>query len=182
MATKRHRVTKELFKGILCLLVALSFFASLVQISSASSDKTNTMACCVGKAAGHCDSGIPAAKLPPPPPEPMCGLDNSESVDDGVTIVAEPSHKESHDSLSRTAETTSHAAESNSLSKPCQMECGTCATVSSRQQKRERAIAHAKERTTSPSSSISRFEYRQLLFTSNDNWSRINPRGPPSRS
>src|SRR5688572_19497570 len=106
---------------LVAIAVALSFFAILVPISSASSDRANAMACCVGKATGHCDSGIPAKKTPPPPPEPMCGLDNSELENDDITIVAKPSHHESHNSLSQTAETTSHAAESTSVSKPCQM-------------------------------------------------------------
>ena len=185
MAAMKHKLRKRFSKGILCFLcflVTLSFFAILVPISSASSDKSNAMACCVGKAAGHCDSGIPAEKIPPPPREPMCGLDNSEFEDDEITIVAEPSHKESHDSLSQTAETTSHAAESTSVSKPCQMVCGTCSSASSRQQKREKGIAQVRERHTSPSSSISRLEDLPLVITSDENWPRTIPRGPPASS
>lgn len=159
---------------LVALAIALSFFAILVPISSASSDKS--MPCCTGKAAGHCDSGIPAKKVPPPPSEPMCGLDNSGFQDDGITVVAEPSHH----SLSQIAETTSHAAESTSVSKTCQMECGACASASSRQQKRERGLAESKGRETSPSNSISRHENPLLLFTSNENWPRTIPRGPPA--
>lgn len=177
MATSVHRMRRELFKGILCLLVALSFFATLVPISSASSD--NAMACCIGKSAGHCDSGI-LAKAPPPPREPMCGLDNSEFEDDGITIVAEPSHNESHASVSQTAETTSHAAESNALSKPCQMECGACAASASRQLRRERGILQP---VTShiPSVTVhSRFETQPFFFSSNEDWEQTSPRGPPA--
>ena len=112
---------------LVAIAVALSFFAILVPISSASSDKA--MPCCVGKAAGHCDSGIPAIKTPPS--EPMCGLDNSDIENDDITIVAKPSSHESHHSLSQTAETTSRAAESTSVSKPCQMECGACTASAS---------------------------------------------------
>lgn len=176
MATKIHRMRKELFKGILCLIVALSFFATLVPISSASSDK---MACCIGKAAGHCDSGI-LAKTPPPPREPMCGLDNSEIQDDGITIVAEPTHHESHDSLSQTAETTSHAAESNSLSKPCQMECGACAAYASRQQKRERGILQPVAHHNPSVTIQSGFQTQPFFFSSNEDWERTSPRGPPA--
>ena len=162
---------------LVAIALALSFFAILVPISSASSDKANTMACCVGKA-GHCDSGIPAAKITPPP-EPMCGLDNSASEDDGITIVAEPSHKESHDSFSQTAE-TSHAAESNSLSKPCQMECGTCAASSTRQQRRERGVLQPATYLNPSVTVHSRFQTQPLSFSSNEDWEQTSPRGPPA--
>ena len=159
-----HKKHKHLSQGILCFFVALSFFATLLPIASASSD---TMPCCVGKEAGHCDSGI-FAKEVPPPSEPMCGLDN-------ITVVAAPSHKE------KEFETTSHAAESTSVSKPCQMECGACAASSTRQQKREKAIAQTGTRRALSTAAVSRLQNPSLAFTSNENWSRINPRGPPAR-
>ncbi len=126
---------------LIAIAIAMSFLATLLPIAVASA--TNTMACCVGKTAGHCDSGIPAPK-PEPKPEPMCGLDSSaEAEDDDITIVAEPATHESHHSQSRIAETAStrRAAESASLTQPCKMDCGACASVTSRQQKREKAIA-----------------------------------------
>ena len=183
MATRKHKMHRQLLEGILCLLVALSFFATLVPISSASSDK-GVMACCVGKAAGHCDSGIPAIKPPPPPPEPMCGLDNAEIENDDITVVAEPSHNESHDSpLSQAAETTestSHAAESTSVSKPCQMECGACTASASRQQRRERGIQQPATYHNSSLVTHSRFEYQPSSFLSNRDWKKTSPRGPPA--
>ena len=157
--------------------IALSFFATLVPIAGASSA---TMPCCVGKAAGHCESGIPAMKVPPPPPEPMCGLDNSEFEDDRNTIVAEPSHNDPHDSFSQTAERTSHAAETNSLEKPCQMECGACAASSSRQQRRERSIAQAATSNNPLLSIHSRFGNQPFSFSSNEDWEQTSPRGPPA--
>ena len=170
-----HTKHKYISKGILCFFVALSFFSTLVPIAGASSD---TMPCCAGQE-GHCDSGIPAPKITPPP-EPMCGLDNSASEDDGITIVAEPSHNESHDSLSRTAETTSHAAESNSLSKPCQMECGTCAASSTRQQRRERGVLQPATYQNPSVTVHSRFQTQPLSFSSNEDWEQTSPRGPPA--
>lgn len=166
MSTKRHI---QLLKGILCLFVALSFWGMLVPVASASKD---TMSCCVGKAAAHCDSGIPAKKVPLPPSEPMCGLDNSKSADDAITIVAEPSHEQSH---------TSNAAQSTSAGKPCQMECGTCAASSSRQQRRERGILPPGT-YHNPSLVIhSRFENQPVYFLSNENGDRTSPRGPPTQ-
>jgi hypothetical protein len=163
---------------LVAIAIALSFFAILVPISSASSDKANAMACCVGKAAGHCDSGIPAKKTPPPPREPMCGLDNSEFENDDITIVAEPAHNESH--LSQTAETTSHAAESTSVSKPCQMECGACTASASRQQRRERGIVQPATYHNPSIVSHSGFQNQPFSFLSNEDWKQTSPRGPPA--
>ncbi len=175
-APLRLRVEK-----LLAIAVALSFFAILVPISSASSDKA-AMACCVGTAAGHCDSGIPAKKTPPP--EPMCGLDNSELENDDITIVAKPAHHESHHSLSQiaetTAESTSHAAESKSVSKPCQMECGACTSSASRQQRRERGIVQSASSLNLSIVTHPRFENQPFFFLSNEDWKQTSPRGPPA--
>jgi len=183
MAAMKHKMHKRFSQGILCFLcffVAISFFAILVPISSASSDKANAMACCIGKTAGHCDSGIPAKKIPPPPSEPMCGLDNSELENDDITIVAKPSHHKSHNSLSQTAETTSHAAESNALSTPCQMECGACAASASRQQRRERGILQPATYHNPLLVAHSRFESQPFCFLSYEDWEQTSPRGPPA--
>ena len=180
MATKIHTRHKQLSKGILrflCLFVALSFFATLLPISSSAS--SDTMPCCVGKASGHCESGITPKKIPPPTSEPMCGLDNSEFEDDDITIVAETSHHESHESLSQTAETTSHAAESNALSQPCQMECGACA-ASSTQQRRERGILRQAASHVPSLTVHSKFENQPFSFSSFEDWEQTSPRGPPA--
>ena len=169
---------------LVALTIALSFIATLVPIAIASSNKSTTMPCCVGKDAGHCESGIPAPKVSLPEPEPMCGLDNSGIENDDITIVAEPSHNESHHSLSQiaetTAESTSHAAESTSVSKPCQMDCGACAASASRQQRRERGIVQP---ATSHNPSLithSRFENQPSSFLSNGDSKQTSPRGPPA--
>lgn len=162
---------------LVAIAIALSFVAML-PISSASSDKANTMACCVGKAAGHCDSGIPAKKIPPP--EPMCGLDNSELEDDGITIVAEPSHNESHTSLSRTTETTSRAAEAISISKPCPMDCGACAASSARQHRRERGVLQPAAYRNAPITVLSEFDNLPFSWLANADLEQASPRGPPS--
>ena len=165
---------------LIAITIALSFLALLLPIAVASAN--NTMACCVGKTAGHCDSGIPAQK-PQPKPEPMCGRDSSEEAeDDGITIVAEPVTHESHHSQSRNAETASthRAAESASLTESCKMDCGACASVTSRQQKREKAIAQDRVRHDFASGVSSHLESPPPSFSSNKDWSRISSRGPPS--
>jgi len=47
---------------LLAFVVALSFTAALVPLGAASAKTAATMACCVGKQADHCPSGIKAKK------------------------------------------------------------------------------------------------------------------------
>jgi hypothetical protein len=160
------------------ITIALSFIATLLPIASAWANNSNTMPCCVGKTAGHCESGIAAKKITQPDPEPMCGLDNAQTADDEITIVAEPSHTDSHHDSK--ASPSQPAFEPLSVSQPCQMECGACAATSSRQQKRERAILQAASHQTSPLTPHSRFEILPFSFSSNEDWEQTSPRGPPA--
>lgn len=187
MATRKHSRYKPFANGIwylLCFLVALSFVTPLLPIASASSD-SNTMPCCVGKA-GHCDSGIAPKQVLPPTSEPMCGLKGATMEDDGITIVAQPSQTESPHSHSQTAsslagsDSSRTAAESASLSQPCQMDCGACLASSNRTQKRERALVQTIALRPSSPTSSDRFNYLSLLFSSNDDWKQTSPRGPPA--
>jgi hypothetical protein len=164
-------------KKFIAITIALSFIATVAPIAGASADKSSSMPCCAGKA-GHCDSGL-VPKRSAPPKEPMCGLHGDNAEDDGITIVAEPSHAESH----KTTETSSSqpAAESASLSQPCHMDCGACAMGSTRQQKRERSIILSNTDQIASVATSSRYEDKSLLFSSSDNWPQINPRGPPAR-
>lgn len=172
---------------LVALTIALSFIATLVPIAIASSNKSSTMPCCVGKDAGHCESGIPAQKVSLPEPEPMCGLTTPEAENDGNTIVAEPSHIEFHHSQSQTAESglsnaetssSQSAAESASLSQQCHTDCCACVSGLARNQ-RERGTAHANLRQSSPSKKLSYLEASPLLFLSDTDWEQTSPRGPP---
>jgi hypothetical protein len=181
MAAKKHRKHKLLSLGVLCF-VCLFVAAEPFRIANASLNTTSTMPCCVGKTAGHCESGIAAKKVPPPKSEPMCGLHGAEMDGDGITIVAEPIAEAPH-SHSQTAESNSSqpAAEAASLGQPCQMDCASCAASATRQQKRERSLVLSNTyHLTSPSTS-SKYEDQSLLLSSSDNWPAINPRGPPAR-
>lgn len=172
-------------RPFVALTIALSFIATLIPVASASLTKSSTMACCAGKA-GHCDSGIAAKKVPPPKSEPMCGLHGAEMEDDGITIVAqpvaEPSHAESQHSHSHAVETNSSqpAAESTSLSQPCHMNCASCATVATRQQKRDRNTVQPTTLQNTSLTALSFDEERPLLISSNGNWEHVIPRGPPA--
>lgn len=179
------RYKQKLARPLVAITIALSFIATLIPVASASLTKSSTMPCCVGKA-GHCDSGIAAKKIPPPKSEPMCGLHGAEMEDDGITIVAqpvaEPSHTESQHSHSHAAETNSSqpAAESASLSQPCHMNCASCATVATRQQKRDRNTVQP---TTLQNASLTTFSFDEeqpLRISSNSNWEHVIPRGPPA--
>lgn len=173
----KHRALSVGVLFFLCLFVAAEPF----RIANASLEKANSMPCCVGKAAGHCESGIASKKVPPPKSEPMCGLKGAHVEDDGITIVAEPVAESPH-SHSQTAESTSAqpAAESASLTSACHMDCASCAAGASRQQKRESIVLSNTYRATSATTS-SKYEDESLLFSASDNWPRINPRGPPAR-
>ena len=181
MAAKKHRKHKFLSLGILCF-VCLFVASEPFRIANASLNMASTMPCCVGKAAGHCESGIAAKKVPPPKSEPMCGLHGAEMENDGITIVAEPVAESPH-SHSQTAESTSSqpAAESASLGQPCHMDCASCAASATRQQKRERSIVLSNTyQATSPTTS-SKYEDKSDFFSSTDNWPQTDPRGPPAR-
>jgi hypothetical protein len=183
MFTKKHKRNSYLSIAVLCFL-CLFVAAEPVRIVNASLTKASTMACCAGKAGGHCESGIAAKRVPPPKREPMCGLKGAQLEDDGITLIVESAAEpvaESQHSHSQTAESKSSqpAAESASLSRPCHMDCGACASSASRQQKRERSIVHANTHHATPPATTSRYEEKSLLFSSSDSGHRINPRGPP---
>lgn len=182
MAAKKHIKHKIFSLGVLCFL-CLFVAAEPFRIANASLDKASTMACCVGKTEGHCESGIAAKKVPPPKSEPMCGLHGAEMEHDGITIVAEPIPESSH-SHSQTAETNSShpGAESNALSQPCRMDCASCAASATRQQKREKSIVQPNRHQNSSAARASLYKEQALLFSSDENSEQASPRGPPSIS
>ncbi len=159
------------------LLVILGSFA-LTFLPLVNSAEESTMPCCVGKTEGHCDSGLTAPKAPQPEPEPMCGLTSPAALNlDEVTVVEEPVH--THES-SAPSSSTSPAAESNTVEQQCQMDCGACTTATSRH-KRD-TIGHERIIHRSQTTSTVRFEESRPLFLSNEDWTQISPRGPPSLS
>lgn len=183
MAAKKfikHKLLSRVALCLLCFLIAFSFVAPLLPIANASSD---TMPCCAGKA-GHCDSGVARKRVLPPTSEPMCGLKGATMADDGITIVAAPVHTKSQHSHSRNAETraSSPAADSAAISQPCHMDCGACATGSSRQQKRERGVVQPSAERTASLTSLLHFESQPISFASNEDWKQTSPRGPPHSS
>jgi hypothetical protein len=170
-------IALKLASRFLLLVILSSFAGSFLPLATA---EESTMPCCAGKAEGHCDSGLTAPKVPQPKPEPMCGLDAASSttlnLDAVTTDVAEPVH--THKSAS-TSSSKSPAAESNTVEKQCQMDCGACTTATSRH-KRESTI-QTQTVLASPATVTVRFESTTSVHSSNEYWTQISPRGPPSR-
>lgn len=170
-------LTISLVSRLIAVLILSSFAVSQLAIVSTLAEQS-TMPCCVGKTEGHCESGLTAPKAPEPVSEPMCGMPSAATpaLDlDEVTVIAAPAHAESHSSSS-----SSPVAESNTVEKPCQMDCGACATATSRHKRDSVVLSRIthKELTTA----TVRFAESKPLFSSNEAWTRINPRGPPSFS
>jgi hypothetical protein len=154
LSTSRHAsfvaTRRRCVWSVAAIAVVLSFITTIIPIANASLAKANAMACCVGKAAGHCDSGIASKKVPQHAHVP-------------------------------TVETTSTqpAAGTASASHTCPMDCGTCATASNRQQKRERTLILTNTfQGVSPTGS-SHFDDHSSLISSSLSPGRLNPRGPP---
>jgi hypothetical protein len=164
----------------LLLAIFSSFALTFLPLVTAADE--STMPCCVGKTEGHCDSGLTAPKAPQPKPEPMCGSTspavlNLDEVTVATDVNAEPVH--THES-SATSSSTSPAAESDTVEQQCQMDCGACTTATSRHKRDSIALERIAHRA--PVTTTVRFEDSKPLFSSNEAWTRVSPRGPPSLS
>lgn len=168
-----RKFTISLVGRFLAVFILSSFAVTLLPLAGSA----KSMSCCIGKAEGHCDSGLKAHKPAPPPDDPMCGLKSqpltAESLD-AITVTAETvDHPDSH-------EHKGNAFKTASVEQHCHMECGACATATSRH-KREKTVAPAKTTYAPPTTTIARVENQAPTFSSNQNWTRISPRGPPAR-
>jgi hypothetical protein len=179
MSVARRGQIVRLASRFVAIAIALSFVATLLPIA-ASSANAAMMACCVGKTAGHCESGLNVEKAPQFATEPMCGLETNLPDDDGITIVAESSDNQSHPSFHPDGESTSSrlAAESFTLSQPCHSDC--CACVGSARQQKRQPIAQAIARYGSTFDERLRFNNHSHFFSSNKDWEQTSPRGPPA--
>ena len=181
MSSKPHKnrlrsFTISFVSRFLAVVILSSFALTLLPLAGSSA---KSMPCCAGKADGHCDSGLATRKpvTPPPDDDPMCGLKSqpltSDSLD-AVTVVAETvHHSDSH-------EPKGNAFKTASVHQPCHMECGACATATSRH-KRQKTVVQAKTVIAPTTTTIARVEQHAPIFSSNQNWTRISPRGPPAR-
>ena len=79
-----------------------------------------------------------------------------------------------------THETDSSAPAFTTAHKACHSDCCACVASSSRQQKREKAATESIARNVSPLVSLPSYENSASLFTINEKWAHISPRGPPA--
>lgn len=193
-ASYKHFVSlsRGIVSRLLAITIALSFFAMLIPIASASRAKSGVMACCIGKGASHCHARLAHKPSPPSKPEPICGLKSESGLTserlDAITIVAEPSthsHNSRRNAESPVGAESQAGAESKasvepaSLSRPCPMNCGACTTGTSQLQKRQKDIIQARTFHSYTPGAITRFENLSPVFSSNESWIHISPRGPP---
>ena len=167
--------TISLVSRFLAVFILSSFAVTLLPLTGSSAQ---SMSCCIGKAEGHCHSGLKAHKpAPPPDNDPMCGLKSqpltAESLD-AVTITADPvQDSEAHDAKG-------NAFKHLSVGQHCHMDCGACATSASRH-KRQKDAVQAKLSYAPAATAIADVENWAPIFSSNQNRTRISPRGPPAR-
>jgi hypothetical protein len=187
-ASYKHFVSlsRGIVSRLLAITIALSFFAMLIPIASASRAKSGVMACCIGKGASHCHARLAHKPSPPPKPEPMCGLKSESGLTsespDAITIVAESSthsHNSRRNAESQAGAESKASVEPASLSRPCPMNCGACTTGTSQLQKRQKDIIQARTFHSYSPGAITRFENLSRVFSSNESWILISPRGPP---
>lgn len=171
-------VTKSFVSRFIAVLILSSIAVSQLAIVSTLAEQS-TMPCCVGKTEGHCESGLMAPKTPEPVSEPMCGLTSAATpaLDlDAVTVVSEPVRAESHDHSATPS--SSPVAESNTVEKECQMDCGACATVTSRHKRDHVVLARLTHQA--PAVTTVHFENTNSVLSANEYWTQISPRGPPA--
>ena len=134
----------------------------------------SSMPCCAGKSAEHCDSGLDKPKPRPVITEPMCGLDHSPLPQPSL-VTAETTSQHAN------AESNASELTAESVSQTCRMDCGACATAVSRNA-RDKSLVHSRTIQTSASTTAARYNSSTTLFSSNQKWTRIVPRGPPASS
>ena len=158
--------TRSFVSRFLAVFILSSFAVTLLPIST-SAEKS--MPCCAGKSSEHCDSGLNKPKPRPVITEKMCGLTSI-----GVTPIAvtSPSNKV-------TVANDSPAVDSASVARECKMDCGACATGASRH-KRQKSFVQTRVAYQAPATVSTRFNNPVSFYSSNENWTRINPRGPPA--
>lgn len=158
--------TTSLVSRLLAFFILSSFAVTLLPIVNTSAK--DSMPCCAGKSSGHCDSGLAKPKPRPVITEPMCGLTPVDIQSSAETT-----------SQNVDAESNSSHVAADSISKHCQMDCGACATVTSRH-KRQKGLIIARITRQTPATVINRFDNTTSFYSSNESWTRINPRGPPA--
>ncbi len=163
----RFLIARSAIHRAVCALLAVTFGLSALPLWSVSAVTQMGRDCCQGKAAGHCESTI-LKKARQRKPEPMCGL-KPASVDDEITIVAEPVSNPDSKSSNLTA----------SVGRPCPTEC--CASAANvAQKKKEQGTTKTQFRLHSGYLLDLRVDFGSPLNLFSYSGSDIAPRGPPT--
>lgn len=172
LSLHRNRLRKfaiSFASRFLAVFILSSFAVTQLPIVNSFAEESS-MPCCAGESSSeHCDSGLTKPKPRPVITEPMCGLDPSS------LLTAETT------SLDTNAESNTLQVTAESLSQPCRMDCGACVSGVSRQA-RDKSLLHSRTTHTSPTTTAARCTSRAEVFSSNEKWTRIIPRGPPASS
>ena len=194
-------------RALLAIVVALSFFTTVVSVGTASSAGAATMACCIGKPgheSGSCSTGLlEPVRKPQLDPEVLCGQDpappptarslkgtdvEAEAVDGGHCSLHAPSAGDVPSDSAKRSEPEATLAKSEKsnlpdihiLSSPCPGECGTCSVSYTRRPRpREQSTLSSPAR---PRLHLTRrdplSDYPQIN-TRNAKWMQLRPRAPP---
>ena len=174
-------LTISFVSRFLAVFIISSFAVTLLPVVSSAE---SSMPCCAGKSSEHCDSGLGKPKPRPVVNEPMCGAEKSV-----VNKTHKPPLTKNPAKNSISAEITSRSvvAESNnslaaaeSISQPCRMDCGACATLAARQLKRQKSAVPARLAYAAPLAVTNSFDTETPFVLSSAFWPRITPRGPPA--
>ena len=164
--TRLAKLARLAFPRVVCAILVVTFGAAVLPLWPVSAGMPGGD-CCQGKAAGHCESSI-LRKARQRKPEPMCGL-KPASVDDSITIVAEPIDNP----------TTESRSLSHSIGRTCSMDC--CASaLNSAQKRRDQGSTRAQFHLTAPLHVGSNVVVGTSILVLPYSGSDIAPRGPPS--
>jgi len=172
-------LTISFVSRFLAVFIISSFALTLLPIVSSSAE--SSMPCCAGKSSEHCDSELVKPKPRPVVNEPMCGADKSAVTKSHNPPLAKdlPSAETTSRSVV-VAESNNSLATAESISQPCRMDCGACATLAARQFKRQKSAVPARVAYAAASTSTTSFDAETPFVLSSEFWTRITPRGPPS--
>jgi hypothetical protein len=162
--------------------VVLSFFSPLILLNAAASPAA-AMACCIGKASGHCSSGLLKKARIRPKPEQMCGA-KSQIEDDGITVVATSSSTDDENKATKSRATAENPQNASSFSAylvgPCAEACCAAFASSIRQpQPREHEVLPAADRKVIPLNGPANRDSQRRPSNSDEALNQSSPRGPP---
>lgn len=175
LQTDRLRsLTISFVSRFLAVFIISSFAVTLLPIVSSAE---SSMPCCTGKSSEHCDSGLGKPKPRPVVNEPMCGAEKQvvTKSHNPPLLIAETNSRSVV-----VAESNNSLASAESISQPCRMDCGACATLAARQLKRQKSAVPARLAYAAASASTTSFDTETPFVLSSEFWTRITPRGPPS--